>query len=372
ALFDIIRQDPVLSQVKLIAEPWDIGLGGYQVGNFPAPFVEWNGKYRDCVRDYWKGDEGTVGEFARRLTGSADMFQWDTRPPSASVNFIVAHDGFTLADLVSYNEKHNEANGESNADGESHNRSWNCGEEGPSDDAEINALRARQMRNFMTTLFLSQGVPILCAGDEYGRSQGGNNNCYCQDNELSWLAWHRDDAQRCLERFVARLIHFRREHPIFRRRAYFSDKKVRGTKIKEIIWLSPSGNEMSEDEWHSPHVRCVGVTFAGTSIERRTRRGEPIHDDTFMMLFNAHHEAVTFVLGGQQDVRWQRVIDTSREDGFLPEPTSHEAGDDVLVEGRSLSLLQLVEGTSEHARTPSWKPRPAEIPRDPAVSIVSD
>ena len=370
AFFDVIRQDPVLSQVKLIAEPWDVGLGGYQVGNFPTPFAEWNGKYRDCIRGYWKGDEGLIGEFAHRITGSSDMYQWDQRLPAASVNFVVAHDGFTLADLVSYNEKHNEANGEDNRDGDSHNRSWNCGVEGATEDPQIRALRRRQMRNFMATLFLSQGVPMLCAGDEYGRSQNGNNNAYCQDNELSWLAWHRSEEQRELERFVARLIAFRREHSIFRRRKFFSGRKVRGTKVKDIIWLDADGTEMTESDWTTPHVRCVGVVFAGVSSDVRDARGEIIQDDTFMLLFNAYHAPVKFVLAGQKDVQWERVLDTREEEGFFNSVSTYRAGEEFETESRSVCLFRLSGGLSEHARSASWKRRPVTSPSPEAGPSV--
>lgn len=357
SFFDIIRQDPVLSQVKLIAEPWDVGLGGYQVGNFPEPFAEWNGKYRDCMRAYWKGDGGMLGEFANRLTGSSDLYQWDNRPPSASVNFITAHDGFTLADLVAYNDKHNEANGEGNRDGDSHNRSWNCGAEGPTDDETINSLRRRQRRNFITTLLLSQGVPMITAGDEYGRSQNGNNNAYCQDNELSWLRWDRNEEERQFEDFVSRLVAFRREHPIFRRRKFFSGRRIPRAKVKDIIWVDADGSEMTDSDWMSPHIHCLGVVFVGISSDVRNERGKPIEDDTFMMLFNAYHEPVQFVLAGQQEVGWERLLDTRVESGFLPEKTQHVAGDELEVEARSLCLLRLSLGTSEAARSAAWKPR---------------
>ena len=298
AFFDIIHQDPILSQVKLIAEPWDVGEGGYQVGNFPVLWAEWNGKYRDAVRRYWKGDEGHIGDLAYRLTGSPDLYQTTGKRPYASINFITAHDGFTLNDLVSYNDKHNEANGENNQDGDNNNASWNCGEEGPTKDAEILALRRRQRRNFLATLFLSQGVPMLCGGDEYGRTQGGNNNAYCQNNEISWLSWERDaDAER-LTNYVAGLIHLRREHPIFRRPKFFQGRKIRGSDVKDIMWFSTSGSEMSDEEWGVSYIRCVGMMLSGDAIDVRDYKGDPITDNTYLLLCNAHHEGVQFVLPG--------------------------------------------------------------------------
>ena len=259
AFFDIVHQDPVISRVKLIAEPWDVGEGGYQVGNFPVLWAEWNGKYRDCMRKYWKGDEGTIGEFASRLTGSSDLYQQDGKRPYASINFITAHDGFTLHDLVAYNEKHNEANGEDNRDGDSHNNSWNCGTEGLSDDENINRLRRRQMRNFLATLFLSQGVPMLSGGDEFARSQRGNNNVYCQDNEFSWFSWERKPFEIAQADFVAKLIRFRKDHPVFRRPKFFQGRPIRGLGIKDIMWLNPAGKEMSDDEWNTGYARSIGA-----------------------------------------------------------------------------------------------------------------
>ncbi|MEP6673448.1 MAG: glycogen debranching protein GlgX, partial [Chthoniobacter sp.] len=258
AFFDIIHQDPILSQVKLIAEPWDVGEGGYQVGNFPVLWAEWNGKYRDCIRGYWKGDEH-ISEFAYRLTGSSDLYQRDGKRPYASINFIVAHDGFTLNDLVSYNDKHNEANGEDNKDGDNNNHSWNHGAEGPTDDAEINRLRRRQRRNLLMTLLLSQGVPMLCGGDEFARTQNGNNNAYCQDNEISWLNWEWNDEQRQLREFTKKLIQLRRDHPVFRRPKFFQGRRIRGSEIKDVMWFNPGGNEMSDEEWSSPFVRCLAL-----------------------------------------------------------------------------------------------------------------
>ncbi len=356
--FDIIHQDPVLSQVKLIAEPWDVGEGGYQVGNFPVLWTEWNGKYRDCVRGFWKGDEH-VSEFAYRLTGSSDLYQRDGKKPYASINFIVAHDGFTLHDLVSYNAKHNEANGEENRDGDNNGRSWNCGAEGPVDDAEINALRRRQQRNLLATLLLSQGVPMLCGGDEYGRTQGGNNNTYCQDNELNWLSWERTEAQRQQEEFTAKLIHYRHEHPIFRRPKFFQGRKIRGTEAKDVLWFNADGSEMNDEHWNQSFTRCIGVVLVGFAADVRDYYGQPVHDDTFMLLFNAHHELVTFIAAGVEDVRWEKVIDTADEAGFVASPTPHAGGESVELAPRSMAVFKLTAGSQEHARTSAWKPRKA-------------
>ena len=354
AFFDVIHQDPVLSQVKLIAEPWDVGEGGYQVGNFPVLWAEWNGKYRDAVRGYWKGDEGQIGEMAYRLTGSPELYQWNGKRPYASINFIIAHDGFTLADLVSYNEKHNEANQEGNRDGESHNRSWNCGAEGPTDDGKINALRRRQQRNFLSTLFLSQGVPMLCHGDEYGRTQKGNNNAYCQDSELTWMHWDWDVHAKQLSEFTARLIQFRKEHPIFRRPKFFQGRKIRGSEVKDIMWFNPGGTEMNDDEWGTGFVRTLGMLLSGDTMDVYDEHGELIHDDTFLLLCNAFHEPVNFVLPGTADVRWELIIDTNEETGFLPAPQVAAAGDDFELGGRSLHLLRQIVGEQADARAESW------------------
>ncbi len=354
---DLLQQDPVLSRVKLIAEPWDLAEGGYQVGGFPVNWSEWNGKYRDCMRGYWKGDAGLIGEFASRLTGSSDLYQHGGRRPYASINFITAHDGFTLADLVSYNEKHNEANQEGNRDGESHNRSWNCGVEGETDDAEINTLRRRQRRNFLSTLLLSQGVPMLTAGDEYGRSQRGNNNTYCQDNALSWLRWTRAPEEQQLELFTRGLIALRRKHPIFRRTKFFHGRKIRGAKVKDILWLNDSGREMTGGDWTSPHFRALGVVFVGFASDVCDAHGAPVQDDTFMLLFNAHHGPVKFVLAGQRQVRWELLIDTREEAGLLPSPLFFASGDELELIGFSLCALRLTRGSEEQARSASWKPR---------------
>jgi glycogen operon protein len=330
AFFDIIHQDPLLSQVKLIAEPWDLGEGGYQVGNFPVGWTEWNGRYRDSVRRYWKGDDGTLGDFAYRLTGSADLYESSGRLPSASVNFVTAHDGFTLHDLVSYNDKHNEANLDENRDGESHNNSWNCGAEGPTDNAEVNALRARQKRNFLATLILSQGVPMLLAGDELGRTQQGNNNTYCQDNELSWVDWeHADDG---LIAFAAEMLRVRREHPTFRRRRYFQGKSLRG---QDLQWLTPDGAEMSPENWADPFARCVGALFHAGGFDERGPRGESIADADFLLLLNAHYESIEFRL--PENTRWRALIDTQYDLDSRKSPD--EQRERYVIGGRSLALL---------------------------------
>ena len=362
AFFKVIEQDPVLSQVKLIAEPWDVGDGGYQVGNFPAPFSEWNGKYRDAVRGFWKGDEGRIGEMGYRLTGSPDLYRHSGRRPYASINFVTAHDGFTLNDLVSYNEKHNEANGDGNKDGDNNNLSWNCGVEGPTDDPQINALRERQRRNFLTTLFLSQGVPMLTGGDEGGRTQNGNNNAYCQDNEISWFNWERDEKQNQFLEFTRRLIQLRKDHPVFRRPKFFQGRRIRGSEIRDVMWFNPGGNQMSEEEWASPFVRCVGMLLSGDTSDVLTFEGEPVRDDTFLLLINAHYEPIPFVLPGQENIEWQLVLDTMDANGFLREPKKFASGDDVDLGGRAVCLLQLVSGAQAQAREESWKKRAVEFP----------
>ena len=363
AFFQAILQDPVLSQVKLIAEPWDVGLGGYQVGNFPAPWSEWNGKYRDALRSYWKGDEGKIGEVAYRLTGSPDLYQHDGRAPSASVNFITAHDGFTLRDLVSYNEKHNEANGENNQDGESNNQSWNCGAEGPSDDAQINALRRKQQRNMLTTLFVSQGVPMLLGGDEFGRTQNGNNNTYCQDNELSWFNWSRTEEQNQLLEFTRKLIALRRSHPVFRRPKFLQGRRIRGSEIKDVMWFNPGGNEMTEEEWASPFVRCLGMLLSGDTQDVVDFQNKPLRDETFLLLINAHHEPIPFVLPGQENLSWEMMLDTNEEEGFLPQPKRFASGDEAEVLERASCLLRLVAGTQAQARQESWRKRQYGLPQ---------
>jgi isoamylase len=363
AFFEIIHQDPVLSQVKLIAEPWDVGEGGYQVGNFPVLWAEWNGKYRDAMRSFWKGDEGKIGEVAYRLTGSPDLYQHDGKRPYASINFVTSHDGFTLADLVSYNEKHNEANGEKNHDGDNNNLSWNHGVEGPTDEAEINTLRERQRRNFLTTLFISQGVPMVLGGDEFGRTQNGNNNAYCQDNEVSWLHWEeRDQKQNALFEFTRRLIQLRREHPVFRRPKFFQGRRIRGSEIKDVMWFNPGGNEMSEEDWSLPFARCLGMMLSGDTIDVLNFQGDPIRDDTFLFVINAHYETISFLLPGQEHIEWQLLIDTATESGFLAEPKSFASGDELPVIDRGACLLKLSVGAQAQARQESFRKRPFDFP----------
>ena len=336
AFFDVVHQDPTLQAVKLIAEPWDLGSGGYQVGNFPVRWCEWNGKYRDTVRDYWRGEEQTLGEFANRFTGSADLYQDDGRRPYASVNFVTAHDGFTLRDLVSYNEKHNEANGENNQDGESHNRSWNCGVEGPTDDQAVKVLRARQQRNFMTTLLLSQGIPMLVAGDEIGRTQQGNNNAYCQDNEISWFDWQA--ADHGLFEFTRRVIRLRNEHPAFRRRGWFKGRPLRGKGISDIAWLRTDGESMSEEDWQQGNVKSLMVFLNGDQLHELDEDGKRVRDASFLLLFNAHDDPLDFTLPSASfGESWTVVVDTATEVG--ERTATFTAGSTARVEGRSVIVL---------------------------------
>ncbi|HEX4696259.1 MAG TPA: glycogen debranching protein GlgX [Candidatus Udaeobacter sp.] len=358
--FQAIQQDPVLSQVKLIAEPWDVGVGGYQVGNFPVLWSEWNGKYRDAARSFWKGDEGRAGDMGYRLVGSPDLYQHDGRRPYASINFITSHDGFTLSDLVRYNQKHNELNGSN--DGDDNNLSWNCGVEGPTDEPHINALRERQRRNFLLTLFLSQGVPMLLGGDEWGRTQKGNNNPYCQDNDISWFDWTRDEKQNAFLDFTRKLIAFRREHPVFRRPKFFQGRRIPGSEIRDVMWFNPGGNQMTEEDWASSFVRCIGMLLSGDTFDVRTFEGEPVRDDTFLLLINAHHESIPFVLPGRENLQWQLILDTMDPHGFLAKPGKFASGDDVDLGGRVCYLLQLVSGAQAQAREESWKKRPAAFP----------
>jgi isoamylase len=340
AFFDLVQQDPVLSQVKLIAEPWDVGEGGYQVGNFPVQWSEWNGKYRDTVRDFWRGEPATLADFGYRFTGSSDLYQADGRRPYASVNFVTCHDGFTLNDLVSYNEKHNEANGEENLDGESYNRSWNCGVEGPTDDQGVRVLRDRQKRNFLASLLLSQGVPMILGGDEIGRTQAGNNNAYCQDNEISWFDWEaRDEA---LFEFTARLIKLRRDHPVFRRRRWFQGRQITGaadTDGIDIAWFKPDGGQMTEEDWRNGYARSLAVFLNGEEIATPDPRGRRQLDDSFFLLFNAHDQPLRFTLPrGPHGRRWMRMLDTAD-----PLPRFYRSGGQVPVADRSLALLRKVE-----------------------------
>ncbi|BBY85403.1 glycogen debranching protein GlgX [Mycolicibacterium tokaiense] len=341
--FELVQQDPTVSQVKLIAEPWDVGPGGYQVGNFPPQWTEWNGKYRDTVRDFWRGEAASLGEFASRLTGSADLYEHTARRPVASINFVIAHDGFTLRDLVSYNEKHNEANGEDNNDGESHNRSWNCGAEGPTDDPEINALRAQQQRNFLTTLLLSQGVPMICHGDELGRTQGGNNNGYCQDNEITWVNWAEADTE--LLEFAQKISALRAEHPVFRRRRFFNGRPVRqrgSAGVPDISWFRPDGSEMSDEDWDSGFGKSVAVYLNGHGIPDLDPRGQRVTDDSFVVCFNAHHELIEFTVPPSEFGKsWQPVIDTAAAaDDETAEPVAAEAT--LKVGARAIVVLQSV------------------------------
>ncbi|MFA9441194.1 glycogen debranching protein GlgX [Uliginosibacterium sp. sgz301328] len=333
-----VRQDPTLSRVKMIAEPWDLGEGGYRVGGFPPGWAEWNDKYRDVVRSYWKGDGGVIGELAYRLAGSSDVFAHNGRGPTASINFITAHDGFTLNDLVSYNDKHNEANGEENRDGINENRSWNCGVEGPTDDEEILSLRARQRRNLMATLLLSNGVPMILAGDEMGRSQGGNNNAYCHDNEIAWVRWDLSPADVAMLGFTARVVMLRNRHPLFRRRTFFRGIEVSDAGTKDITWLNPDGKEMTEQEWHNAFARCLGVQLSGAGLAEHDERGQPIIDDDLMLLLNAHYDPVDFVIPGLVDTEWVPVLDTHYDDGVPHKGPLHPGGRYAL-EGRSMVLL---------------------------------
>jgi len=340
SFFDIIHQDPVLSKVKLIAEPWDLGPNGYQVGNFPVLWTEWNGRYRDCVRRFWKGEGATVGELATRLSGSSDLYLHNGRRPHASLNFVTCHDGFTLADLVSFNVKHNEANRDSNTDGSDQNESWNCGVEGPTIDPAINALRLRQQRNFLCTLFLSQGVPMLMAGDEICRSQGGNNNAYCQDSPFSWLEWHLDSLRREHLEFVRRLIELRRNQPVFRRRHFFQGRAIHGNDIKDLYWIRPDGSEMSEQDWNSPHVRCIGMGLLGDQIVECDKRGQPVRGDSFLILMNAGETGVSFRLAARKpQVEWSLVLDTSDPArSFKPQVLPN--AEEYPLQGRSFAVLQ--------------------------------
>ncbi|TCO08831.1 glycogen debranching protein GlgX [Natronoflexus pectinivorans] len=339
SFFDVLHQDPVLSQVKLIAEPWDLGEDGYHVGNFPAGWMEWNAQYRDCMRDFWKGENEMLPEFANRLTGSSDLYFDNWRTPTASINFITAHDGFTLLDLVSYNEKHNMANGENNNDGESHNRSWNCGVEGPTDDININNLRKLQVRNFLATLFLSQGVPMLVAGDELGRTQHGNNNAYCQDNELSWINWDKMDKD--LLSFTSRLIHYRKKHPVFCRRQWFKYQPIKGKDVTDIEWFTPNGIEMSDEHWNSSYAKSLAVFLSGYGVRAKSKTGEKVVDDSFYLMFNSYHEPLTFNLPTEKwGDSWLKVMDTY--DAFFDENgdgLSHKSGSEIVVQGRSVVLF---------------------------------
>ena len=339
AFFDIIHQDPVLSQVKLIAEPWDLGEGGYQVGNFPVGWTEWNGKYRDTVRRFWKGEGGVVSEFATRLAGSSDLYEQSGRRPYASINFVTAHDGFTLHDLVSYNQKHNEANGEDNRDGTDDNLSWNCGAEGPTTDPAILALREKQKRNFIATLMLAEGVPMICGGDEMGRTQMGNNNAYCQDNKISWFRWDQTAAQKDLVEFTRYMIRLFKEQPVLARRTFYQGRKIRGAGVKDLAWFEPSGKEMDDDAWDSHFVRCLGVLLNGEAMQETDEEGNTLVGDTLFLLFNAYHESIAFVLPPlKPNKKWVRLLDTadlqwSRQ--YSPRDHSYR------LRGRSVAVFRL-------------------------------
>ncbi|HEY9603986.1 MAG TPA: glycogen debranching protein GlgX [Allocoleopsis sp.] len=343
AFFDIIHQDPTLAGVKLIAEPWDIGEGGYQVGNFPVLWSEWNGKYRDTMRDFWRGQESGLGDFAYRFTGSPDLyFQTNGRQPNASINFITAHDGFTLYDLVSYNEKHNEANGENNNDGETHNRSWNCGVEGDTDDPQVLELRERQKRNFLATLLLSQGIPMLLGGDEMERTQKGNNNGYCQDSEISWFNWDLKQENQDLLNFTRELIYFRRQHPVFRRRKWFQGQAIHGRGISDIAWFNSDGTEMTDEQWDVGYAKSIGVFLDGNQLPSPGPQGERLRDDSFLLFFNAHYETIEFALPtvfGLEKKQWMVEIDT-KEPRFIKEEKIYTDGQAVPVVARSLVVLR--------------------------------
>ncbi|HEU4946808.1 MAG TPA: glycogen debranching protein GlgX [Kribbella sp.] len=338
AFFDLVQQDPVVSQVKLIAEPWDVGDGGYQVGNFPPLWTEWNGKYRDTVRDFWRGEKYTLAEFASRLTGSSDLYQDDSRRPLASINFVTAHDGFTLRDLVSYNDKHNDANGEGGKDGESHNRSWNCGVEGDTDDETVLGLRARQQRNFLTTLMFSQGVPMLAHGDELGRTQQGNNNVYCQDNELAWVDWNLTESQRELLEFTRRVVRLRTDHPVLRRRRFFhGDTGPDG--LGDLVWFTPEGEEMQDGDWRRDDARAVAVFLNGDAISEPDQRGERVVDDSFLILLNSDYQPLDFLLPAKQyGDSWQVAVDTAVATGS-PGEDEHKAGSTIRIEARGTLVL---------------------------------
>jgi glycogen operon protein len=359
AFFEIIHQDPILSQVKLIAEPWDVGQGGYQVGNFPVLWSEWNGRYRDTIRSFWKGDGGLLCDFATRLAGSSDLYETGGRRPYASVNFVTCHDGFTLQDLVSYNEKHNEANGEDNRDGNNDNKSWNCGAEGSTDDPQVKALRAQQKRNLIATLLLSQGVPMLLGGDEFGHTQNGNNNVYCQDNELAWIHWDLDDEQREFLQFVRSVIGIWRNQPVFQRRNFFHGRSIRG-EFKDICWFEPNGEEMHDEAWSAGFARCLGLRLAGDIIGEVDERGEPITGDTLMVLLNAHHEPIKFALPETiGHVPWELLLDTAAP--VIPSDRQPVKDNQYQLQGRSIAVL----------RTRSTTPPIAAMPPGEAAAILA-
>jgi glycogen operon protein len=350
SFFDVIHQDPVISQVKLIAEPWDVGDGGYHVGNFPVLWAEWNGRYRDTVRRYWKGDSGHMRDFAYRLCGSSDLYEGGGKTPTASINFITSHDGFSLRDLVSFNDKHNEANGENNQDGDNHNNSFNWGHEGLDAPDEILELRRRQQRNFFATLLLSQGVPMIRGGDEAGATQRGNNNAYCQDNPTSWMPWLPDAHARKLFDFTSRLIRFRLEHPIFHQPSFFKGRPLHGSGMKDLTWFNPDGSEMDDEGWSADFAKVLGLVLSGDSLHITTYTGEPIQDKTFLLYFNAHSENVLVKLPSTRRVRWRQIIDTTNEHGFVEDGLRPRGGEKYALTAHSLTLFQQETGTGEEAR----------------------
>jgi isoamylase len=340
AFFDIVHQDPVISQVKLIAEPWDLGEGGYQVGNFPIGWTEWNGRYRDVVRRFWKGDGGLVSDLASRLAGSSDLYEQSGRRPYASVNFVTSHDGFTLHDLVSYNEKHNEANGDNNADGDDVNNSWNCGVEGPTEDPQVLSLREQQKRNLMATLLLSQGVPMICGGDELSRSQQGNNNAFCQDNEVSWYSWMLSAEKQNFLEFIRYLVQIRVENPVLRRRRFLQGRPIRGQGVKDLAWFGPQGKEMNEKAWNAHFARSLGFRLVGSEMEELDENGNPVEGDTLFVMLNAHYEALRFVLPKHAEGElWERILDTSQMDWNR---ITHLRDHSYMLQGRSLAVFRVV------------------------------
>lgn len=341
AFFDIIHQDPVIGRVKLLAEPWDLGEGGYQIGKFPPGWAEWNGKYRDCVRDYWRGQPSMLSEFAERFTGSSDLYREERRGPTASINFLTAHDGFTLHDLVSYNEKHNYMNGEENLDGENYNRSWNCGVEGPTTNPVVNEFRQCQKRNFLTTLFLSQGIPMLVAGDELGRTQLGNNNAYCQDNEISWINW--DQADQHLLEFTRKLIRLRRDHPVFRRCTWFRGQPISAGEIEDIAWFKYDGHHMEEHDWQRDYAKSFAVFINGRGMHSRSSLGLRVIDDSFYIIFNSYHGFINYKLPPEIYAKdWTKILDTSQDKVLLDghQGKKYKAGEMIIVHGYSIVLLQ--------------------------------
>ena len=350
SFFDVIHQDPIISRVKLIAEPWDVGAGGYQVGNFPILWAEWNGRYRDTVRSYWKGDAGQKGDLAYRLCGSSDLYHWSGKTPTASINFVTSHDGFTLRDLVSFNEKHNEANGENNQDGDNNNHSWNCGHEGLDAPEEVLVLRRRMQRNFLATLFLSQGVPMMRAGDEYGATQQGNNNAYCQDNSISWLSWHRDEQAQRLTDYTSRLVRFRLAHPIFHQPHFFKGHDLHGIGMKDLTWIDLDGTEMTDEAWITNGHEVLGLMLCGDAMNLFDYKGEVVSDGTYLLFFNAHHQDVEIGLPGNPNVRWRLLLDTKEETGWIDQGVIENGGGSRLMIARSFNLFEQQGGTVEEAR----------------------